>query len=616
VCDEAGTNPDVVTWISDDGGSHNWDTPGNWSPTGLPDPDAIACIETTDTVVVGAGFLQDIEAAQIHLAGAAELEVVEGAGLFVNGDAESVWAPGTSVTATMGQLGGSGTIRAQGQVTFTSGAFGTFLTSVPDGGGDPPPADTGELVVEGQATLSNLGLGLLTGYEVTVANTGTFSLVPNGFVAADYGTAMTVEQGGLLDFTGDGDYHQGFAVDGEPLSVLTNHGVVRKSGGGGTSVVDATYAGAGQVEVRSGTLALPDNQLLTGSVSPGTVLATGRCEEAVGQDCQATTDPAKDEMSLAFTVPGANSGAASVQLQELGPVSDAVDPNGLGNEVLAHADGLTGAARIDLRFSQADVMATPLHEVQVMHVTDAGPVNQVVDCVGGAVPAGHDSCVLRPVTRSADNTFVSVLTKTTSRWRLRRGQAVQATTPAAAGAPQGLTVKEAAPFDGSVLAVAWSPPATSGTAPVTSYRVALDGQVVATPAATSVTLKNPGPGAHKISVAAVSVVGQGPEAVAAVTVAALSKPRQVTDVRGAPGGKLTAGAHWKPPADAGGFSVTKYKIAVFTHNGRRVDTEVVGAGKRSYLFKLQPGRYVFKVRARNTDRWGPWSKATEIVRPR
>ena len=46
-------------------------------------------------------------------------------------------------------------------------------------------------------------------------------------------------------------------------------------------------------------------------------------------------------MSVAFTVPGANAGPAAVQLQELGPVAPAVDPAGIGNEVLAHADNLT-----------------------------------------------------------------------------------------------------------------------------------------------------------------------------------------------------------------------------------------------------------------------------------
>ena len=46
-------------------------------------------------------------------------------------------------------------------------------------------------------------------------------------------------------------------MTGQPLSVLTNNGLLRKTAGTGTSVVDATYAGSGQVAVQSGTLALP-----------------------------------------------------------------------------------------------------------------------------------------------------------------------------------------------------------------------------------------------------------------------------------------------------------------------------------------------------------------------
>jgi hypothetical protein len=507
------------------------------------------------------------------------------------------------------------TIRAQGDVTFTSGQFGTVLTPTHIGGGQQPPADTGLLVVEGHATLANLGLALSTGYGISVANGGVVTMAPDTWFAADYGTALSIQPGGTLELAGDGDYHQGFAVAGQPLSMLTNNGLLTKTAGSGTSVVDATYAGSGQAAVQSGTLALPDNQQVGAAVSPGTTLATGRCE-GVGASCQATTDPAKDTMSVAFAVPGANAGPAAVRLQELGPVGPAVDPAAIGNEVLAHADNLTAgqAARVDLRFSQADVMATPLNEVQVVHTTDAGAEVLLPDCVNGALPAGLYSCVVRPATRTADNTFVSVLTTTTSRWRLRRGPPVA--NQGAATAPQGLTVKEAAPFDGSALAVGWSAPASSGAGPVTSYRVSLDGAVVSSPTGTSVVVEDPGPGAHTITVAAVSAAGQGPAATATATVADLSKPRKVNEVQGKKGGKLTAGAKWKAPLDAGGFAISKYKVAVFRADGTKVDTEVVKADDLKFLFKLKPGKYFLKVKARNADRWGPWSKKTDLVRPR
>jgi hypothetical protein len=367
--------------------------------------------------------------------------------------------------------------------------------------------------------------------------------------------------------------------------------------------------------VLSGTLALPDNQQVGASVSPGTTLATGRCE-GVGASCVATVDPAKDTMSVAFAVPGSNTGPATVQLQELGPVSSAVDPAGVGNQVLAHADNLTAgqAARIDLRFSQADVMGTPLDQVQVVHQTDTGFDVLLPDCVNGALPAGLYSCVVRPATRTAENTFVSVLTTTTSRWRVRRGQAVE--NQGAPTEPQGLVVTEAAPFDGTAHTVTWAAPASSGAGPVAAYRVSLDGAVVSSPAGTSVVLKNPGPGEHSITVAAVSAAGQGPAATATTKVAGLSKPRKVNEVQGKKGGKLTAGAKWKAPADAGGFAISKFKVAVFKADGTKVDTEVVKAGRLRYLFTLKQGRYFVKVKAGNADRWGAWSKKTDLVRPR
>jgi hypothetical protein len=302
-------------------------------------------------------------------------------------------------------------------------------------------------------------------------------------------------------------------------------------------------------------------------------------------------------------------------------VGPAVDPNGVGNEVLAHADNLVAnaasPATLRLRMSQADVMATPISEVQVVHTPDSGPASQIPLCVSGALPTGVPACLLS-VTRDSLNTYVTVLTTQTSRWRVRRGQAVEPSPPppGTPSAPQGLSVHEAAPFDGSALAVAWTPPASSGGSAVTAYRVSLDGTQVATPAGTSTVLKNPGPGKHQVSVAAVNIAGAGPAAVADVSVADLSKPRKVTDVRGAPGGKLTAGAAWKPPGDAGGLALTGYKIAVFKANGHKVDTHVVKPAKLKFLFKLKPGRYFFKVRARNADRWGPWSRPTDVVRPR
>ena len=45
-----------------------------------------------------------------------------------------------------------------------------------------------------------------------------------------------------------------------------------------------------------------------------------------------------------------------------------------------------------------------------------------------------------------------------------------------------------------------------------------------------------------------------------ITLPPLSKPRNVDGSPGATGGKLTAGATWKPPTDAGGLAIKGYQI--------------------------------------------------------
>jgi hypothetical protein len=322
-------------------------------------------------------------------------------------------------------------------------------------------------------------------------------------------------------------------------------------------------------------------------------------------------------MSVNLTVSGANGSATAVQVQELGPVGAGVDPNGVGNEVLAHADNLVAdsahPATITLRYSQADVMGTPLDEVQVVHTTD--DLQQVVlpSCANGALPAGLWSCVQRPVTRNGQNTFVTVLTTQTSRWRVRRSLPV--VNQGAPSAPRAVTVKEAKPFDGSVLRVSWTAPASSGAGAVAAYRVFVDGKLKASPAGTSATVKNAGPGKHKIKVAAVNAAGTSATSSDAIKLAPLSKPRKVDAVRGKAGAPSTVTLVWKSPADAGGLILKKYEVAVY-RGDRKVDTEKLSAKKRKVVLTLAGGQYTFRVRAQNTDTWGPWSKPSGPVRPR
>jgi hypothetical protein len=583
-----------------DGGDTDWDFFANWSPQGIPGVGEVICINTSEHVVIDTDQQATWHVDEVQLGGSTVLEVTPAAGLLVDGSAESVWGPGTTVAVDRGQLGGTGNIRVQGGVSFASPGSDSALTG------------TGRMVVEGLADVASNGLGIKAGYHVDVAAGGKLRLRPGTWVAADPGTATTILPGATFELNTDGGYYLGAA--GSP-SVLTNNGTIVKTGGTGTSVVDATYQGSGQVLVHSGAIAMPDGQQVSGAVWPGYTLATGRCGgPSPTAVCQPTQDPAKDVMSLGFTVPASMATAAGVLIQELGATAD---PKQVGNEVLAHADGLAAGsadpARIVLRYSQPDVMSTPLDEVQVVHTTDAGHDVLLPDCVNATLPSGLWSCVVRPVARTSQNTFVTVLTTQTSRWHARRNLPVE--NQGASSAPQGVTVAKAKPFDGSVLKVTWTAPASSGAGPVSAYRVYVDGKLKASPAGTTVKIKNPGRGTHTIKVAAVNAAGTSGTTSDSIKLAKLSKPRKVDAERGKAGAPATVTVSWKPPAHAGGLTLKRYQIAIY-QGSKKVDTETVKATKRRLVLTLASGKYSFEVRAKNADGWGPWSKRTDPVRPR
>ena len=119
------------TW---DGGAatDNWDDAGNWThrhrARRLGRTTAVACIPSGYVVFLDSNDRRFIDRRPAHRR--VELEIRQGAGLFVNGSAPSIWDADSAVDVTVASLGGNGPIVTHGLVTFTSGQFGTFLTSV------------------------------------------------------------------------------------------------------------------------------------------------------------------------------------------------------------------------------------------------------------------------------------------------------------------------------------------------------------------------------------------------------------------------------------------------------------------------------------------------------
>ncbi len=594
----------------------NWSSNGNWTG-GLPTGSSVACIPSGRTATLSSGA---VHVAKLHIDGAL---TVSGASLFVDSSAPSVWDG--PVLVDHGTIGGTGLIHVHDFVDFTGGSV---LSSIPGGPGTAWNGQHGTMDIAGAGTPEGLGtvtvddsaLSLRTSFAIGIF--GDMVVQSDGFVTADWGTGTSVA-GGRLELNGDGGYYQGSPVDGRTVGSLFNNGTIAKTGGGSTSIVDAAYtqSATGALEVDCcATLAFAGGQVVSGKVQPSMSLGTGACGAGTTSICNGSVDPAVDPSSVVLKLSGNDGNSAAVQVQELALPAATTDSRAIGNEVYAHADGLVGdptqPATITLRFSQADVMSTPLAEVQVGHISDSGVMTKTPDCVGNNLPSGAPYCVVRPVTRTAQNTFVTVLTTQTSRWRLRRTGAGENFDQAAPGVPSGFSAAKASPFDGSAIGLSWQPPASDGGAAVTAYRVYRDGVLVATTGGASALVKDSGPGKHVFAVAAVNGLGESVRASAEITLAKMSKPRKLTTIRGKKGGKKTAGVKWKAPASAGGLTLTGYQVKVLTASGRKVKVKAVSAGKHRYVLKLKPGRYVFKVRARNATGYGPWSKATKPVRPR
>jgi hypothetical protein len=190
-------------------------------------------------------------------------------------------------------------------------------------------------------------------------------------------------------------------------------------------------------------------------------------------------------------------------------------------------------------------------------------------------------------------------------------------TPTAPSAPVGLTVTPD-PVAQTAHAT-WAVPASDGHLPITSYDVLVDGTVALSGIGRDVTLPGFARGStHTVSVRAVNVIGAGPAATTAVSVANTPAAPGIGKAKsGKKGGKKTASVAWSAPSDTGGLPITGYQVIVVkAKNGKVVKTVSRPGSKTSYVAKLRAGKYRFVVVALNSLGAGARSATSKAVKAR
>ena len=426
-------NRTVHTW--DGSQDASWGIAANWDTNQVPNDNTtgdgtpettvtFVCIPDSSTVEMDDVDLSNFSSNQVDvqafwLGVGATIEIHPGVGLFTMSHTfASTVEDGGLVDVTSGFLGGEGTVRVHGDVSIAASSItgASSLISTPGTMPEGLQSRPGTLLVEqgGELSITNLGVGIRRGYRVQVL--GTAELTGTGFIAADWGTAFLIGSTGVFDIANDAGYYQGFPVV-PTLSDLVNGGLIRKSAGSGTSVIDADYVevGAGTVEVQSGTLALPNGNTHPAQVDAANTLSTGQCAPRNPSDpCVLTTDPGLDLQSVSFRVPASDASGARVQVREEA-----------GRVFTAHADDLvtppTDPAVISMRMGQSVAGTSDPSALEVVHVDDRGVQHVLGPCPSVGLPVGVTNCV--DTTASVwdgANVYKVVRTTDTSRYICRK----------------------------------------------------------------------------------------------------------------------------------------------------------------------------------------------------
>lgn len=433
--DPAGQVGDGVSW--DD--PFNWDTdcvPGQRFDTPYDDD---VTIPAGATVRLRAGRSADL----LHLHNAGAVVVQPGGWLVLHGTSQS------ADLTVQGGLGGEGVLTVSRKLAWVSTARGaatqtTRRCELPEVDcSSPVPAQPGRTVVAPGATVSVSGRGVNLSDGRVLENHGKVTISNAGYVAADRGTALLNlrDAGGTgqLVLQNDGGVYQGLLTPGLPLALVVNTGRILKSGGTGTSIIDADYratdpgsAFTGTVVVRTGTISIVGSTAgpgaVTATVKQGAGLATGSCTGSVsgGSSAGCTTPVATADNPQATDVELTRPGSTStpVTIEEM---TGEANPGGLGvpvrietpAAVATAAEPLVFVLRVDgtLLGGQDPAVAAATRPVQ--RKPDGGTYATLPACASSPLGGATIACVDRAASGAdGDDAVLVVRSLGNSRYRI------------------------------------------------------------------------------------------------------------------------------------------------------------------------------------------------------
>lgn len=421
----------------------DWEANANWSTGTSPHTkggNRNVCIPAGNELRVQGG--QEAHLRTVDIRGT--LTVDQGGKLFLFGDRtrdqDSVVRGTGLLDVTAGTLGGIAKLHVLGTVTLTSNAtFASTLlvrecTYFP-GATNPypgeedctPPATPvagpkGLIEVAKSGVLDVVGGGINLGDQFQVRVRGLLAVHPGAYIAADHGTRLELA-GGTLRFEGDGGYLEGKikADTGiSEMSTLVNHGLIEKTGGGGRTLISATYSQSspGKVSVDTGELLLPDGPATPASVAGGVTYGTGKCADPNSPTCMPTTTR-RFKQSAQFRVPAGDTDRANVVVRKLLEKSSTAD---LGRPFVVHATQLSATAVdpavITMRFDATVLNGKTSATVRIFHKSGTAPYLRVKDCAAdNSPPPGEVACVDRGASHDeAGDAVMAIRTVETSRW--------------------------------------------------------------------------------------------------------------------------------------------------------------------------------------------------------